>query len=153
MLLNIIIDGKVNEKWMFAFIRGEAISTDFSYNLPLWFLPMLFCCLSAFYVQLVIIKKKKYIGIVSIILSILGYLMMLNKKFLFWNIDIALFLQIVLYAGYFCFDYANIFKIIHISSIKSMVSVPFLVILYVGACMRNTRVDLNGRNINSIYLF
>lgn len=153
--ISILIFGKTGDTSAFStLLIGEAATTDMNYNVPLWFLPMLF--LSEIVFSSYNYIKKRYVGIISITISGIGYFMMSRKMIMPWSLDIALFCQLFLFLGYICvpvlIKYAKTKRLAKHNSIL-IASCILSSIIYYFITRWNGRVDLNARCIGNVGLF
>lgn len=81
-----------------------------SYNIPLWYLPMIFCACIFFYAGLVISERnngRKYLPGYILALSVTGFMLLGHNIRLPWNIETALISQSFIYAGFLIGKYAE----------------------------------------------
>ena len=134
---------------------GSTQNGRLSYNVPLWYLPMIFCACMFFYVGLSICLKKKiyrkYLPCYVFVLSVTGGLLSHNYR-LPWNIETALLSQIFIYAGFLDGSY------IKCDYRRNEYPVIFMLLLACGfisffTYKMNGRVDMNAGVYNNIILY
>lgn len=145
---------------IYGIFIGNGIDNHLSFNIALWFLPMLFlcnvifCCCVRFsqYIQKV---RMQYVVLATIctILTIIGYAMIVRQRRLFWGIETALFSQFFMLLGY-NFKMLNVKLGLDIKHKKWLICLcPIIMIIWwFGACY-NGRVDMNAGKYGNIFLF
>jgi len=131
---------------------GQARTLDFAFNLPLWFLTMTFVAQVIFYFVATKVGKEVYAYTLTICCFLVGLYCMRKSIGMFWNIDVALMLQIFLGAGYW--GYTTVKKQIdHFNTVQTAGLMLVLGAVYVLIARYNGRIDLNARRINNLVLF
>lgn len=149
-----MLSGIIPQKeYLIGIFMGETVTGDLSFNLPLWFLPMLFC---SNFITYMVLKRTKKIDLKYIITSVLcgsiGFMAIKTGKFHLWNLDIALLCQVFSLTGILTYKYIwN--KISECKMSAIFILILIFLIIYVPVCIYNTRVDLNARRINNLILF
>lgn len=142
------------------FLYGTGIVANESWGSVgvLWFLPCYFISNIIFFVLMKIIKKLQYlfednidfIGLIIISASsFIGYIIS-KKIFLPWSIDVALFVQILLYFGYLFKKYDLISKIVQ-SKYYKIIMFSIVIILLYGSYKFDILAFNNREWHNSIY--
>lgn len=152
VFISFMQNGNVGSTPLRTILMGQAATNDFSFNLPLWFLPLSFCAQVIFFV-VTKLGKNKVVGLwLTLCLGVLGYYCMSQNIAMAWNLDLALLVQPFLGLGYWGYHAVEPFyKKYNIRQIVffSTICLP----LYIWLTKLNTRVDLNARRINSPILF
>jgi fucose 4-O-acetylase-like acetyltransferase len=129
-------------------IYGNGFAGWMDFNIPLWFLPCLFCSCVMFFITIKVAHKLASYkqAIVFVSLGIIGY--EISKYYrLPWGADVSLVAQVFLFAGYR-------FKNIEIpKSINKYILIAFLIILQALIIIQNGKVDMNGRLYGNLFLY
>lgn len=134
---------------------GNTQNGGLSYNISLWYLPMIFCACIFFYFGLVISERKngrKYLPGYILALSATGFMLLGHNIRLPWNVETALISQIFIYAGFLIGKYAKFDRR------NDRYPVIFL-LLFVLAVISfftygiNGRVDMNAGVYNNLFLY
>lgn len=153
IILFFLFTGEQNPQFVGALLAGEARTTSFDFNLPLWFLPMLFLSQIVFYATIILSKDNAKLQIpISLTLSVIGYFLCKSACFTIWNCDIALFAQLFVCLGYWTYRYfTDVCK--KMSPKFLLLTVFVLIVVYCVLSLYNTRVDMNARNYKNIGLY
>lgn len=129
-------------------------------NVALWFLPMFFLAtliFSAIYTISLYPKNpitgKLLFGALILLTSALGNYVIekSGSKYFFWSIDIALLVQIFLYAGYLFRDFEK-----HLEKggrIFTAVVMVSCAVVWIAMIRLNGRIDLNARSIGNTLFY
>lgn len=113
-----------------------------AFNVPLWFLPCLFCTLIlAYFIYWCSKENVRYLVFYSLLFSAIGYAVHFYA-FLPWSIDIAMTVQIFMLIG-------TLLRGIELKSRWWLLAVPILAV----CAMWNGRVDMNGRVYGNLALY
>lgn len=153
--------GAVRGDEIFGIFIGNGIDNHLSFNIALWFLPMLFLCniifgiivkLSGYIVQM----KMSYVFliIVCVVMTIIGYYLIIHQKRFPWGVETAMFSQIFMLLGYI-YKLQNDKHNTDIKNKKIFICVyPIIAFIWWFIAKFNGRVDMNaGRYGNCILFF
>lgn len=158
-IYNYVRMGEEDADGIYGIFIGNGIGNHLSFNIALWFLPMLFLCNIVFWFIIRVsryIKGKMWISwtvaiILSLFLSGEGYFLIMRQKRLPWGIETALFSQVFMLLGY-------VFKVLNkrysIDSKCKKVSiclVPIITAIWWIGMRNNGRVDMNAGHYGNIF--
>jgi len=135
---------------------GQAANTDMNFNLPLWFLPMLFCSIVLFWASRRCVRNRKLHILVSLLLSAAGGWFVVRRTAFPWSIELALFSQMFLCAG---FETSPVICRIFERPLRGkklllcLCALAAIPAIYLPSVVYNQRVDMNARLINHPALF
>ena len=135
---------------------GQAANADMNFNLPLWFLPMLFCSMVLFWISFCSTRGSKWQMLVSLLLSAIGGYFVLHRTAFAWSIELAMLSQVFIWAGFTSTpELCRIFeKPLHGKKLVCcLCAFSVLLAIYFLSVIHNRRVDMNARLINHPAMF
>ena len=136
---------------------GNALDGRLSYNVALWFLPMLFLSTVAFALTYTLADRTKRRTLVfcigAVALSAFGYYLMHDQnERLVWNLEIALFVQAFMLIGYLFRKAEERYAGRCSTPMRILLCLAALILWGIGVYW-NRRVDLNGRKVGNVFVY
>lgn len=145
-------DSATVRKYVGSILLGNTANGNLEYNVPLWYLPMIFCASVIFWELCKISRERKYLLFFLVsFCSALGYVLIKHNIRLPWGLETALISQVIMFGG------RGLSKIKEQYDGKEYIWILLLTIVcvfaFVYSALANGRVDMNAGAYRNIVLF